>query len=151
MNTRSKQSHRSPCHYYYFFLNLLVFIFLPLVHCHCPTGYILTPLILARSIHLSCPCTSPVWHCSAQPRDERMIQHLLQQVGKQTVQRKSTDEGRDRAWGHSPYGGPVLRPACVYIVHSLNWLGQPQIPRGGPWDIVWHSFTADDCRPKRHR
>lgn len=67
------------------------------------------------------PSTPPSVHpshlsdSSVQLRDERMCGHLLQQVGKQTVQRKSGDEGRDRARGHSPYGGPVLRPSlCLY-------------------------------------
>lgn len=87
---------------------------------------------------LSCPTTSPVWHCSVQLKDERMIRHLLQQVGKQTVQRKSGDEGRDQAWGHSPYGGPVLRPGmCLYRPQA-----QLIKPTSDPmWWPLGHSMT----------
>lgn len=55
--------------------------------------------------------------------DERMIGHLLRQVGKQTVQRKSEDEGSEQARGHSPYGGPVSEARSVFIQTpgSTDW------------------------------
>lgn len=89
-------------------------LFLLYLNCQCPTEYQSTPSIWAPSVHLSVT-TSPVWRCSVRLKDKRLIRHLLRQVGKQTVQRKSGDEGRDLARGHSPYGGPVLRPGmCLY-------------------------------------
>lgn len=44
-----------------------------------------------------------------------MVGHLLRQVGKQTVQRKSEDEGSELARGHSPYGGPASEARSVFI------------------------------------
>lgn len=59
--------------------------------------------------------TCLAWLCRVHLEDERMIRHSMWQVGKQTVQRKRGDEGRDQACGHSPYVGPVLRPGlCLY-------------------------------------
>lgn len=71
-----------------------------------------TPKFKASVRHLHRP---HLFLHTARLGDERMIGHLLRQVGKQTVQRNGEDEGSEQARGHSPYGGPVSEAGPVFI------------------------------------